>query len=312
MGLLAGCTPKKTDMIRLPVGYIPNIQFAPLYVALDKGYYRQEGLQVDLDYNMETDSVALVGAGELEFGVVSGEQVLLGRAQGLPIVYVMDWYQQYPVGVASLSAENIREPADLRGHTIGIPGLYGASYIGLKALLNAGQLKEQDLTLQSIGYTQVEALADGIVDAAVIYVSNEPNQLRSEGYDVNVMAVSDYLSLVGNGLITNEDTIATQPDLVKRMVRATLRGIQYAAEHPDEAFTISEKYVENLASLTESEKVVQRQVLADSIRLWQVGLGGASEPQAWMNMQDLLLQMNLLTQPLDLTASYSNDFLPVK
>jgi NitT/TauT family transport system substrate-binding protein len=96
------------------------------------------------------------------------------------------------------------------------------------------------------------------------------------------------------------------------MVRATFRGIEYAAQHPDEAFSISEKYVENLASLTPAEKDIQRKVLADSIQLWLVQLGGASDPQSWVNMQKLLLQMNLLTKEQDLSTAYSNEFLPVK
>ena len=309
-GILAGCAPKESDIIRLPVGFIPNVQFAPLYVAIEKGFYEDEGLLVEMDYNMETDSVALVGAGKMQFAVVSGEQVLLGRAQGLPVVYIMAWYQQFPVGVASLADQNITTPQDLHGKRVGIPGLYGASYIGFKALLNAGGLEEKDLTLDSIGFTQTEALADGLEDAAVVYISNEPNKLRAEGFDVNVIAVSDYLSLVANGLITSEEMIAKRPETVRAMVRATLKGIQYAAQHPDEAFAISEKYVENLANLSDEDKDVQRQVLADSIQLWQAELGGLSDPAAWDNMQELLLQMELLTEPLDLTAAFTNGFLP--
>ena len=314
--LLAGCQrisePASQELIpvTLPVGYIPNVQFAPMYVAIENGYYREQGLDVSMDYNMETDSVALIGAGELDFAIVSGEQVLLGRAQELPVVYVMAWYQEYPVGVAVMAESGIEEPQDLVGKKVGLPGLYGASYIGLRALLQANGLQESDLTLDSIGYTQTEALMNGLEDAVVIYVANEPLKLAAEGYDVNVIRTSDYLELVANGLVTSETMIEEHPEMVRGMAAATLQGVAYITEHPDEAFEICKKYVDTLGSLTPEEQEVQRQVLETSIPMFAIEKNGATELQAWQNMQAVLLEMGLMSQSLPLEEAFTNDFLP--
>jgi len=293
--------------MRLTMGFIPNIQFAPVYVAIEKGYFRDAGFEVILEYGDETDAVALVGAGDQTFAIASGEQILLARAQGLPVTYVAAWFQEYPVGVVSLSEQNHRRPEDLVGAQVGIPGLYGASYIGFKALLSAGGLTEDDVRLLSIGFNQVEALSTGQTDSAVIYLANEPVVLKGQGYDVDVMRVADYLELVSNGLVTNEDTIKNNPEMVTGFIQALLSGIADTIEDPDEAYQISKNYVENLE---EADRAIQTEVLAESIKLWQTDQLGYSEPAGWINMQQVLIDMGLLEAPLELDKAYTNDLLP--
>jgi len=299
--------PAELTPIRLPVGYIPNVQFAPLYVAIEKGYYREAGLDVNIDYSMENDNAVLTATGDLQFAVVSGEQVLLARAQEMPVVYVMAWYQQYPVGIAAKTSSGINSVADLKGKKLGLPGLYGASYIGAIAMLDAAGLKETDVIFDSIGYNQVEMLMADKDDAVVIYVANEPVQLEKLGAEINVFKASDAMDLVANGIITNEKTLKENPELVRAVVTATLKGLEYAGQHPEEAYEICKKYVENLA---EADQEVQMQVLLRSIELWQAERMGYSEPAAWENMQRILLQMGLLSSELDLTAAYDNSFIP--
>jgi len=292
---------------RLTMGYIPNIQFAPVYVALDKGYFRDAGFDVSLEYGDETDAVALVGAGDQTFAIASGEQVLLARAQGLPVVYAAAWYQQFPVGVVSLADADITAPENLAGRTVGIPGLFGASYIGFKALLDAGNLTEEDVTLLSIGFNQVEALATGQVEAAVIYLANEPVVLQAQGYEVDVIRVSDDMALVANGLVTNEEMIDQNPERVTAFIEALLKGIADTIDNPGEAYEISANYVENLE---ESDQAIQQEILAESIKLWQSDRLGYTEPAGWTNMQQVLLDMALLEEPLDLEEAFTNDLLP--
>ena len=306
--LTSACKGKSAQLvhIRLPMGYIPNVQQAPFYVAVEKGYFRQAGIEIEFDYSFETDGVALVGAGKLQFSVASGEQVLLARAQGVPVVYVMAWYKDYPVAVAARSEQGIRTPQDLRGKKIGLPGLFGASYIGLRALLNAAGLQESDVILDSIGYNQVEALAANREQAAVVYAANEPVVLRAQGYTLDVIRVSDYVQLASNGLITNETTIAKNPDLVRRMVQASMHGLTEAAANPDEAYEICKKYVDTLA---QADTKVQKEVLTTSIEFWQLDPPGLTNPAAWENMLKVLLEMGLLEQSQDLSKAYTNQFV---
>ena len=293
--------------IRLPVGYIPNVQFAPLYVAVEKGFFREAGFDVEFDYRFETDGVALVGAGDIPFAMVSGEQVLLARAQGLPVTYVAAWYQKYPVSVVAKSEAGVIIPQDLKGRRIGLPGLYGANYIGLRALLDAGKLTESDVTLDSVGFNQVELMLTGAQDVVVGYTANEPIQLRAQGIAVTELRVSDYVQLASNGILTSEKVIAENPELVRAFVGAFLRGVQYALANPNEAYALCEPHIPNFADL---DVDVQKQVLATSMELWKADRPGYSDPQAWQNMQDVLLGMGLVPENQDLSKAFTNEFIP--
>ncbi len=303
----SGADAGKLVHIKLPLGYIPNIQFAPLYVAVDKGYFKDAGIEVEFDYSYETDAVSLVGANNLQFAVVSGEQGLLARAQGLPIVYVGAWYQQYPVAVASKAAEGIKTPADLKGKKIGLPGLFGANYIGLDALLFSAILTEKDVTLDSIGFNQVASLAADKDQAVSVYTTNEPVQLKAQGYDINEIRVADYVQLASNGLITNEDTINKNPDLVRAMTSAFMKGLADTIADPNGAYDISKKYVPDLSK---ADEATQKEILSRSIELWKADHLGMSNPQAWQNMEDTLLKMGLLKQPVDVSKAFTNQFVP--
>jgi len=310
--VLSGCAGSQSGnetltTIRLPMGYIPNIQYAPFYVAVEKGYFREAGIEIDFDYKFETDGVALVGAGELPFAIVSGEQVLLARAQGLPVTYVAAWYQQYPVSVVAKSEAGVIVPQDLKGRTIGLPGLFGASYIGLRALLNAGGLTEKDVTLDAIGFNQVELMAAGQQDIIVGYAANEPLQLRAQGIAVTELRVADYAQLAANGILASEKIIAENPKLVRAFVGAFLKGLADAMADPDEAFQLSESHIPNFSDLDAN---VQKQVLETSIEQWQTERPGYSDPQAWENMQAVLLDMGLITEPQDLSKAFTNEFIP--
>jgi NitT/TauT family transport system substrate-binding protein len=309
---LSGCStsanpPGELTKIRLPMGYIPNIQFAPVYVAIEKGYFRQAGIEVEADYKFETDGVALVGAGDLPFSVASGEQVLLARAQGLPVTYVAAWYQQYPVSVVARSEMQILIPQDLKGKKIGLPGLYGANYIGLRALLFEAKMSESDVILDSIGFNQVELMATGEQDVVVGYVANEPIQLRARGIPVTEIRVADYVQLASNGILASEKVISESPDLVRGFVGAFLKGLADTVADPEEAFELSTAHIPNFADL---DAEVQKEVLATSIEQWRAERLGYSDPQAWENMQTVLLEMGLITEGLDLNKAFTNEFIP--
>jgi NitT/TauT family transport system substrate-binding protein len=296
--------------VNIYLSYIPNVQFSPYYVGIEKGFFADNGLDVTIDHKPESESIKLAATDEetVTVAVVSGEQVLLAREQEIPVVYVFEWYERFPVAVASKAELGITDVAGLAGHSVGTPMQEGASYIGLEALLFSAGLTDADIDLQVTGYTQVETLVTDRVESVVVYIANEPIQLEAQGMDVNLLYVSDYADLVSNGFVVNESLIDEQPELVRQIAKAFSGALDYTINHPDEAFEVAQGYVEGLDDPAVAE--TQREVLARSISLWEADRLGETNLSSWESMQDVLLDMGLLSGELDLGAAFTNEFLP--
>lgn len=285
-------TPAAGQEVTIAMGFVPNIQFAPLYVAVSKGYFAEEGIDLSFDYGMEDDIVQLVAANELQFAIASGDQVLLARSRGLPVTYVANWYRRFPVAITSLTLD-LADPKVLEGKTVGLPGLFGANYIGWLALAQAAGLDSETIQLEAIGFGQVPVLIEGRVDAAVVYASNEPLLLEAEGYAPSTLFVADYVDLVANGLITNDRTIEEQEALVAGMVRAMVRGIEETLANPDAAFDLV--VAEWVPEAGGENAAAQRAVLEATMKLWENPEGVGHLPRsAWVASQSLLLEAGLL------------------
>ncbi|HET8626754.1 MAG TPA: ABC transporter substrate-binding protein [Thermomicrobiales bacterium] len=305
-------SPGATTKLTIALGYIPDIQFAPFYMAKEGGYFRDAGLDVDFNQSVETDVLKLVGTGALKFGVASGDEVMVARSQGVPVVYVAAWYQKYPVTIVARASANIHGVRDLKGHTVGVPGRFGTTYTGLLALLQNAGMSQSDIQIREVGFNQVQALSQNQVDAIVGYTNNEPIQLKNLGVDTTTINVFDQVDLVSNGIVTNEQTLRDNSDLVRKVVGAVLRGTADTIAHPDTAVdTTLAKYVPE----AKDKRALERQILDATIPLWQSpvtaqhGLG-YSDPAAWTTTKDVLTKLKMLGGDVDLSKVYTNQFVP--
>ncbi len=290
--------------VSIGLGYIPDIQFAPFYVALDKGYYKAAGLNVTLNHGIVTDLFGEMMSNKDTFVFATGDETLVARSKNLPVVDVSTLYQRYPVSLIVPANSPIKSVADLRGHTIGEPGPFGSTHIGLLALLHRAGLSTNDVKLQSIGFTQVSALKQGRVDAVVGYTNNEPLQLRRLGMNVRTFEVSDYQPLISNGIITTENTLHNQgKNVVQPFVQATLKGLQEVINNPAEALQLSKTEIPGMNASTSMDE------LQATIPIWK-GNGqhplGYNDSATWKAMAQFLAGQQLIPADMDVNKAFAS------
>ena len=292
-----------TDIV-VGMPYIPNIQFAHFYMAQQKGYFAEAGLRVTFDYNFENDVVKRLATNNgIQFALASADTVLLARAQGLPITAVMATSQEFPIAFISKANTPLTSPTDLIGKTIGIPGRFGASYIGLQAMLRAGQIDESQVEIKEIGFNQVPLLLNDTVQVISGYANNEPLQLNRAGTPISVLRVADFAPIASDHVIVNTAYHTANPTTVARFVSALQKGMQAVADDPEAAYEAS------LAFIPEADpanREVTIEILRATVDMWRADVStlGLINPAKWVQTHALLRAIGLLAQDVDVSSAY--------
>jgi len=288
--VMAACSPsgsegtasagEPTRAVTLLLGYRPDVQFAPFYVAQQQGYFADAGMQVEIRHEAAPDVQRLVGSGEADFGVADATDVMIGRTSGIPIRYVSTLYNAFPVALIGEAGTVPTDPADLAGASIGTPGQFGSSWHALLALLDAGGLTPDDVTIREYPqFNQVDGLSNGDVELITGFRNNEPLRLEARGTEVDLLTIDDIAPLPGPGMIVGDELLDTDPAFVEAFVTAVAEAQAAVIADPELGFAAAQEAVPTIAEDPE----VARAVLDATVALWAGDgfAGGAIDRELW-------------------------------
>lgn len=291
-------------------GYKPqaSLPFVGAYVAQEKGFFEEEALTVTIEHSPgRGEHLQLVSTGKVQVTTQDAAVMLMRRADpGLPLVSIALIGQRGQQAYAALADSGIQSPKDWEGRTVGYKGTPPPD---LAALLAAAGADPSKVELVNVGFDP-RLLTEKKVDVYPVFNSNEPYLIRSWGYEVTLWEAADFgVPTLGLTYVTSEETLAQQPEELRRFLRASLRGIEYAAEHPDEAVEITLKYTgpetdaEHMRFMLDSELAD-----ANSDLTREYGLGWQSQEQ-WQALGDMLVQAGAM-QPSDAAKAFTTSLLP--
>ncbi len=298
-----------TESVTLALDWYPNANHAGLFLAQERGYFQAENLAVDL-YTPSDPTTVLqtVGAGQDDFGISYQTDVLLARAQGVPVVSVAALVQHPLLGVMSLKERGIVRPRDLVGKTVGYPGIPSQEAF-LATMLESDGARMSDVTLINVGFNLVPAVISGRVDAVMgAYWTHETILAEREGHEVALMRVEDwgvpdYYELV---LVTSESMIASHPGVIRSLLKAVQRGYKDAIEDPDAALEALSRAYEGV------DREVEQQGIALLIPVWTDGglIFGTQTPERWEAYAGWMKERTLIPEDLDVSKAFTTAFLP--
>jgi ABC-type nitrate/sulfonate/bicarbonate transport system substrate-binding protein len=326
MLVMAGCSTDKTDTasnkndtssdkkekplekVSVVLDWTPNTNHTGLYVAKEKGFFEQEGLDVEIVMPGEAGADQLVASGKSEFGVGYQEGITQARIQGVPIVSIAAIIQHNTSGFASPVEKNIKSPKDFEGKTYGGWGSPVEKSV-ISSLMKKENADVEKVKIVNIGDTDFFTAVKKDIDFAWIYYGWTGVEAELRGEKLNMVYLTDYsknLDYYTPVLTTNETMISKKPEIVKAFVSAASKGYQFAIENPEEAADILIKAVPDLdPELVKKSQEWLASKYQDDAPRW-----GEQKLEVWENYATWMYENGLLEKELDAKKAFTNEFLP--
>lgn len=305
-----GAQAQAQDNVSLRLNWYIGGLHVPFYFGVDKGFYKQEGINLTINEGRgSANTVQVVGAGTDTFGLADSSSIINLISKGGEVKSVMNILSSTGFSVVSAASTGIRTPKDIEGKTLAVSpgdpirGLLEALAAHNKVDISKVNFVQVDPAAKVV--TVLEKRADGLLGGAddqfflLKYRGVEPHALRFADHGANI---------VGMAIFTGNNTLKTNPELVRRFVRATKRAWEEAKKNPDAAVDVAMKVKPDLNRQSTKDQMVVDFDLMDSPNVkGQIGLGHEKD---WTQTIDLLKKYRGLETSLNWTAFHTNEFLP--
>lgn len=313
--LLMGCnnakeTGEKQELKKVTVllDWTPNTNHTGVYVAQKRGYYKEQGLDVEIVQPSEGGAAQLVAAGQGDFGFSYQEEVTIARTMGVPVKALAAVIQHNTSGFASPAAKGIKTPKDFEGRKYGGWGS-PAEEAMIKALMNEENADFAQVEMINIGTADFFTSISKDVDFALIFWGWSGIESEQRGISLNFIRLRDYhdaLDFYTPLLIASDDTVKNNPALVSAFMKATAKGYADCINEPKETGQI---LLDNVPELNKDLVMASQVYLAKEYK-GDAPVWGQMTEQRWQRYADWMHNHGLIEKPLDYQQAFTNEFLP--
>lgn len=291
----------KSQQLSIMLDWYPNAVHSFLYVAKEKGYFEEQGLNVEIQMPADTnDPLKLVAAGKVDIAISYQPQVVVARAEGIPVKSFAALVRHPLNQVMVPEDSSIHSPKDFAGKTVGYPSIPLDEAI-IQTMVEKDGGDGQKVKMVDVGWDLIPALATKKTDPIIGgFINHEKLLLEKEGYPVRTLnpaayGVPDYYELVMAG---SEKRLKDKEEAFKKFITAITKGQKYVVEQPQEGLAILLQQGDQSAPL---DKEIEKKSLEILLPLMDAGEKpfGCQDPETWEKVVTWLKKTKIINKRID-------------